>query len=1178
MLALVASACTSGDNDEDANEAQPDVADLEPIIDPAAEEITGPQPIDCEQWRYEQVDTAAMPPDYAALLAEGSEDVFKYTSARSEGLADSPQNQCGQMGPATDLAWELTQGTPEVLIAVLDSGIEWRDPDAMADLRLGAYLNTGELPPPEGSDEHDANGDGLVDISDYEGDSRVEDLNRNDVIDPEDLILDPDFSDGTDDDENGYVDDISGWDFLYGDNNPLDEVSYGHGTGEARDSTAAPDGGGAFGTCPRCRHLPVRVSDSFIADSGRFAAGVVFAVDSGADVVQEALGALNNVPQAQQAIDVAYDNGIPVVASMADEQSRHPNLPAALAHTMPVNSIQSSADALPLLSENYFGLNGCTNHGAYTWVSVPSESCSSEATGLAAGMMGLIQSAAREAEVLPHPALGDVGEDDNVLSANEAYQIVQMTADDIDFSTPNEVDPADNFAAGGTGPTETTRFPTAEGWDQTHGYGRINAYEAVRAVMARSIPPEADLAGPRNLEVLPTSGELTVTGYVAALRADSYDYRVEWAVGAQPPGHPDEDKWTSVAEGSGETAPIDGELATVDLAEVAQALPGNGEGVPRNDDGTPDVDRYSVRIRVTVSDDVGRTAYAQRQVFVHDDPDLLEGFPLDVAGAGTSSPVFADLDGDGSDELVLATDDGSLHAYRPGGEELEGWPQRGVDAFYWPEESPAVAEYSLEQPASAFLVGAPAIADLDGDGDLEVAVTDYDGNIQVFEHDGTRREGWELVEDDGRLRSPAHTNPLFSEQGHQDELNRTKPGFASPPVAADLDADGDLELVAAALDRHVYAFHDDGSAVDGFPVLVVDPERVAGVDPVSHQVDFNDVPEAQIGGELIATPAVGDLDGDGRPEIVVGAQEEYVEPVNADPSVGLGDESGNSRVYAIRPDGTAVDDSAHLDTVHPHDHAYVQGWPVPVAMLLLDILPSIGDGVSAQAAIGDVDGDGEPEVVVASAVGPLYVLDGDGRSSFSPDRSGPLQAGAWVVDPEAMVAGFSGAAVADLDGDGVPDYTAPALGLARALDISLPDSQPNAYSYLVAYSGRAPETLAGWPQITSDMAFFVTPAVADIDADGSNDVIAGNGIYLLDAYSPDGTPVGDWPKLTGGWVVGTPGLGDWDGDGTAELAIVRRDGQLMVWQTDADASALAGWPRFGHDSRNTGNFEEDSEQ
>ena len=63
------------------------------------------------------------------------------------------------------------------------------------------------------------------------------DRNGNGMLDAGDLILN--FSDGVDDDGNGYVDDIAGWDFMKDDNDPYDDTRYGHGTGEARDSTAA---------------------------------------------------------------------------------------------------------------------------------------------------------------------------------------------------------------------------------------------------------------------------------------------------------------------------------------------------------------------------------------------------------------------------------------------------------------------------------------------------------------------------------------------------------------------------------------------------------------------------------------------------------------------------------------------------------------------------------------------------------------------------------------------------------------------------------------------------------------------------------------------------------------------------------------------------------------------------
>ena len=111
----------------------------------------------------------------------------------------------------------------------------------------------------------DCNGDGRFSIADF---GAIPDRNGNGLADPEDLILDPQYSNGRDDDHNGYVDDISGWDFLYGDNDPLDTVNYGHGTGEAEDSTAADNGTGDVGTCPQCTFIPVRVGDSFIADGG----------------------------------------------------------------------------------------------------------------------------------------------------------------------------------------------------------------------------------------------------------------------------------------------------------------------------------------------------------------------------------------------------------------------------------------------------------------------------------------------------------------------------------------------------------------------------------------------------------------------------------------------------------------------------------------------------------------------------------------------------------------------------------------------------------------------------------------------------------------------------------------------------------------------------------------------
>src|SRR5205807_6873827 len=268
----------------------------------------------------------------------------------------------------------------------------------------------------------------------------VKDTNKNGILDPEDLILT--FSNGQDSDGNGYVDDIAGWDFYQADNNPADDVTYGHGTGEARDSSAEIEK--HLTQCANCMFMPLRVGDSFIADINHWAQGVIYATDNGVSVVQEALGTLNNTAFGQTAADYAYNHGVLVVASEADESAGHHNFPAALNHTMVVNSLTTAATVgdIPGVSDvapdqvkgipvqrpgTFLAFNGCTNFGGYTWVSVESASCSSDATGQSSGMAGLVYSAARNAVekgVIKRDASG------RPLAAEEAKQLFRLAADD----------------------------------------------------------------------------------------------------------------------------------------------------------------------------------------------------------------------------------------------------------------------------------------------------------------------------------------------------------------------------------------------------------------------------------------------------------------------------------------------------------------------------------------------------------------------------------------------------------------------------------------------------------------------------------------------------------------------------------------------------------------------------
>lgn len=1041
--------------------------------------------MDCASGRY---------PTPEDLPAELDPDNYRPSSARDPELAASLQHHCGQRGDATDLAWGVHRGDPSVVIAVLDSGIRWRDRDAMDQLARRVALNPGELPPPEGSDRHDRNGDGVVDLTDYEGDPRITDRNANGLIDPQDLLLDPAFSDGVDDDGNGYVDDIAGWDFLHDDNDPHDDVDYGHGTGEALDAVAPADGSRDVGTCPDCRFVPLRVADSFIADSGRFAAGVIFATDHQVGVVLSALGAINNPTIAQAAIDAARAEGIAVVASMADEQSSHANLPTALVGTIPVNSVTSTEGSLLPMDRSYLAINGCTNIGRNTWVSVPSNGCSSEATGRAAGIVGLVESAARDADLPRHPA----NRGPNRLAPDEVAQVLRLTADDVDFSTPNEVDPADNFVSG----PGTTRYRTVRGWDMATGFGRINAYEAVASVAAGSVPPAVLITAPLPDDLFGVTGSVEVSARVSAVRSARFSWRLEWAPGVEG------DDWREVATESGRRRSVDGPIGRIDLAEVAAALRSGPTGPPLEGD-QPDPERFSVRVRVVVTDAEGREAIDQRVIQVHDDPDRLDLLPARVPGAGAANAVLADLDGDGRNELLLPTDDGVLHAWGAEGAGLEGWPRRTGVVGYWHERSPTVRRAKLAAPRAPFGVGSVVVARLDGpDRPPSVVATDLEGRLHVWSAGGRPRAGFERAGVDPDRSRPAATGPS----------NRLKGQFWAQPAVGDLDGDGRPEIVAAAADRHLYAWHADGTPVRGFPALVADPTTAASIDPVTGAVTYRDDSVGD-GGELVAAPLVVDLDGDGDDEIAVGAQEQYAEDLNVEPRFAIPGEGGNSRLYVLDGNGTIR-----------------SGWPVPVAMLQLEILPAIGNGVAMPAAVGERDG--RVVVVATSAAGPTYVLEGSGRSPLG-ERDGRPAALEWtgLADASALVSAFGGPAVGELSGASGPVVVQPVVNDRRAIDQIAPDRQEGAGQFLAVWDLATGRLLTKVP--TADLAFFVRAAISDGVA------YAGNGVSTLDAIDAGGRVEG-WPKLTGGWVVGTPAVGEYGGEQV--VVTPRRDGRVLVWR------------------------------
>jgi hypothetical protein len=1284
----------------------------------------------------------------------------------SPATVANPQEQHGVTGSSVDRAWTYTTGRPDTVIAVHDSGIQWNSlSKPMIDVNNKTWLNFGELPVPGATTfsankrDYDVNHDGIFNIKDYcqdwldekdcggTGDSRVRgdaasadtDYNRNGIIDPEELIFI--FSDGIDQDGNGYTDDFVGWDTYEDDNDPFDEVQYGHGSGEAGDSTAEANnegngGGGDVGSCPNCMVMHMRVGDSFVADVNDAAEGMIYATDNGADILQSALGTLNNSRFAQEAIDYAYRKGVVLIASAADESAGHHNQPSVLEHAVTFNSIGEPSVEGAGQPPSYLEFRGCTNYGAYIAASVPSNSCSSEAVGRMAGVAGLMYSAAKNrltrngANGVVGGTLGDYGALDGpggvpegrVLSAEEVDQLVARGADDINFTSPLPYTDRSY--------PETQRYGATKGWDPFFGYGRINARRMVRAIEENKIPPEADITSPKWFDIVdPTANPATappieIEGTVASRRTPKYDYEVQWGLWSwyeidrknyQPPVyHSSNDPASGITltNPGNQSAPISGVLATIDPEVIAAELEAERDGTQgpavdpttgRGDHENRQLpDKFSVVVRVIVTaknqnnTDVLQDVYGEvddpnggtdpvtgsdpnkdqaaatvplrgvgtKQFFVHHDPALFNGFPRDLQGDGAAAPRFADIDNDGVDEIIVATSNGLIHAYESAGGEVPGWPVHTTDAAL-NYDAPAYQSGEITTPVYSAVLRSPAVGDLDRDGDLEVVSGDFQGRIWAWDHTGKVVRGF-----------PVRSNPAFSTpdpsdraagfyddhpelvEGHwqgpgsipndpdlvpdlvnrHTQLNRLNRWFLPSPTLANIDAEtDDLEILAGAADRHLYAFDSRGGTVPGWPVFLRDNLYLQRVDPDTHEItnirdaadydedrDTDEVAQKYNGAKVVTSPAAGNLDGDvaGTVEVLSTVNEQYREIPNFDdptlrgicndppdplkPHDPTGEfpeadpviDCGNDRLYAMSGEGRRrVAGGPDADTGHPNSDDFLPGWPAPIGTVYLELLPVVGNGPDGSPILGQVS-TANPglETGIFATAGPGYILKQNGRSLYGQNADGRDRVlltdalGPGSNSPDAPSIPAVGGAIYTEIQDGKLSFAAPGAGLGKLLDVALPDDQLQSDNQLAVWETSGTEQaaprnqIAGFPREVNDLQFLTTPSAADIDGTGAEEILEGSAYYDLHAFTTDGTEPGandlapdGWPKFTGGWTVSPPAVGDWDGDGKRDIAHVIREGRFFVWKSNgAEVCDPATWPEWGHDGWMTNNTETDA--
>ncbi len=176
-------------------------------------------------------------------------------------------------------AWNVSTGSDEVVVAVIDSGVDWDHPDLTANI----WRNGGEI-----------------------------------------------ANNGVDDDHNGYVDDVIGWDFYGSDNDPDDED--GHGSHVAGIIGAAGDNGqGVVGVNWDVTLMPLRFIGPYGGSTSAAVGAIEYAVDQGAQVINASWGGPGNSSAIRDAIAYANDHGVLFVtasgndAMNSDHNANYPN-------------------------------------------------------------------------------------------------------------------------------------------------------------------------------------------------------------------------------------------------------------------------------------------------------------------------------------------------------------------------------------------------------------------------------------------------------------------------------------------------------------------------------------------------------------------------------------------------------------------------------------------------------------------------------------------------------------------------------------------------------------------------------------------------------------------------------------------------------------------------------------
>lgn len=528
--------------------------------------------------------------------------------------------------------------------------------------------------------------------------------------------------------------------------------------------------------------------------------------------------------------------------------------------------------------------------------------------------------------------------------------------------------------------------------------------------------------------------------------------------------------------------------------------------------------------------------------------------------------VAADLDRDGDADLALLIDNLDADSVRVAWAENDGTPASGA----WARRNIV----TWDPPLGGWLAshvdfGGLASADVDGDGDPDLIVA-Y-SEAEILEQDADGRVVW--LSSDGTPADGGWTTEPLVDWRTDRTFSRLEP--------ADLDGDGDDDLLLALFDTNsgqvdnLQWAENDGTPGVGFWLrrILVDLETTCCGPPWTATADFDrdgDL-DLAVGDELNGlrwlandgTPADGgwiartleappsahsvlaaDVDRDGDADLVGGGG--WLENDGTPADGGWVDRS----VAGWSLDGTFFDVDRDGDSDPLLDDEWLENLEIHRSPRLRDerTVNTFVDEAYDVAA-GDLDGDGDLDLVsAAEASDHVYWHHNDGT---------PGGDTAWnLTTLTSAVDGPRAVALGDLDGDG-------------DLDVVVASYNDNSVSWLE--NAGAP---ANWTRrvISAGAGGAIDVALADFDRDGNLDVACAQFLddevswYRNDGASPpafgaffvDSTPY-DGPRALA--------VGDLEGNGTPDLAVVSENGDAVVWYSNDGNPADGEW--FAHRTDNS---------